>query len=60
MLKGFLISYGILFAYFVYLMVTLSPDYKMGEKEETIANYLGIIIASITMGFFILYIITES
>lgn len=35
----FLISYGILFIYLTYLLVSLTPGYKMGKKEETIAAY---------------------
>ena len=40
----FLVSYGILFIYLTYLLVSLTPEYKMGKKEETIVAYLGIFI----------------
>lgn len=55
----FLISYGILFIYLTYLLVSLTPEYKMGKKEETIAAYLGISIVCLYVVFFILYIISE-
>lgn len=37
---SFLVSYGILLIYFIYLIVILSPVYKISKKEETIAIYL--------------------
>lgn len=55
----FLISYGILFIYLTYLLVSLTPGYKMGKKEETIVAYLGIFIVCLYVVFFILYIISE-
>ena len=55
----FLVSYGILLIYFIYLIVILSPVYKISKKEETIAIYLGIIIICLTIGFLILYLISE-
>ena len=55
----FFISYGILFIYLTYLLVSLTPGYKMGKKEETIVAYLGIFIVSLYILFLILYIISE-
>ena len=59
MLVGFLISYGILFIYFIYLMITISPGYKISKKEETIAIYIGIFIICLHLVFLILYIKSE-
>ena len=59
MLVCFLISYGILFIYFIYIMFTTNPWYERSKKEETIAIYLGIIIICLTIGFLILYLISE-
>lgn len=59
MLVGYLVSDGILFIYFIYLMLTLSPGYKMSKKEETIAIYMGIFIIGLHIVFLILYLISE-
>ena len=53
----FLVSYGMLFIYLTYLLVSLTPGYKMSKKEETIVAYLGIFIVCLTIVFFILYLI---
>ena len=55
----FLVSYGILFIYLTYLLVSLTPEYKMGKKEETIVAYLGIFIVCLYVVFLILYLISE-
>lgn len=54
-----LVSYGILFIYFIYLLSTLYPGYKMGKKEETIASYLGVIVVSLYILVLVIYIISE-
>ena len=66
MLVGFLISYGILFIYFIYLfiyfiyiMFTTNPWYERSKKEETIAIYIGIFIVGLHIVFLILYLISE-
>ena len=59
MLVGFLISYGILGIYFIYLMLTISPGYKMSKKEEIIAIYMGIFIICLHLVFLILYVKSE-
>ena len=59
MLAGYLVSYGILCIYFIYLMLTISPGYKMSKKEETIAIYMGIFIIGLHIVFLILYLISE-
>lgn len=53
------VSYGILLIYSMYLMVILSPIYEISKKEKTIATYIGIIFSGLTIGFFILYILSE-
>ena len=55
----FLVSYGILLIYFIYLIVILSPVYKISKKEETIAIYIGIFIIGLHIVFLILYLISE-
>ena len=59
MLAGYLVSDGILFIYFIYLMLTISPGYKMSKKEEIIAIYMGIFIIGLHIVFLILYLISE-
>lgn len=59
MMIGFLISYGILFIYFIYLMFTTNPWYERSKKEETIAIYIGIFIIVLHIVFLILYLISE-
>ena len=59
MLIGYLVSYGILSIYFIYLMLTISPGYKMSKKEETIAIYIGIFIICLHLVFLVLYIKSE-
>lgn len=59
MLIGFLISYGILFIYFIYLMFTTNQWYERSKKEETIAIYMGIFIIGLHIVFLILYLISE-
>lgn len=59
MLAGYLVSYGILFIYFIYLMLTISPGYKRSKKEETIAIYMGIFIIGLHIVFLILYLKSE-
>ena len=56
---GYLVSYGILCIYFIYLMLTISPGYKMSKKEETIAIYMGIFIICLNLAFLILYVKSE-
>ena len=56
---GYLVSYGILCIYFIYLMITISPGYKISKKEETIAIYIGIFIICLHLVFLILYIKSE-
>lgn len=56
---GFWISFCIFFIYFIYLMITLNPEYKRSKEEETIAIYLGIIILCLVIVFLILYLISE-
>ena len=56
---SFLVSYGILLIYFIYLIVILSPVYKISKKEETIAIYMGIFIVGLHIVFLILYLISE-
>ena len=58
MLVGFLISYGILGIYFIYLMLTISPVYKMSKKEEIIAIYMGIFIICLHLVFLLNLIFT--
>ena len=59
MLAGYLVSDGILFIYFIYLMLTISPGYKMSKKEETIAIYIGVFIICLHLAFLILYVKSE-
>ena len=56
---GYLVSYGILCIYFIYLMLTISPGYKISKKEETIAIYMGIPIIGLNLAFLILYVKSE-
>ena len=58
-LVGFLISYGILFIYFIYLMFTTNQWYERSKKEETIAIYIGIFIIGLHIVLLILYLISE-
>lgn len=59
MLVGYLVSDGILFIYFIYMMLTISPGYKMSKKEEIIAIYMGIFIMCLHLVFLILYVKSE-
>ena len=59
MLVGFLISYGILVIYFIYLMFTTNPWYEKSKKEETIDIYMGIFIIGLHIVFLILYLISK-
>ena len=63
MFAGYLVSYGILFIYsiylIIYLMLTISPGYKMSKKEETIAIYMGVFIICLHLVFLILYVKSE-
>lgn len=59
MLAGYLVSYGILVLYGIYLMITISPGYKMSKKEEIIAIYMGIFIICLHIVFLILYLKSE-
>ena len=56
---GFMVSYGILVIYFIYLMFTTNPWYERSKKEETIAIYMGIFIIGLHIVFLILYLISE-
>ena len=56
---GYMVSYGILCIYFIYLMLTISPGYKMSKKEEIIAIYMGIFIICLHLVFLILYVKSE-
>ena len=60
MLVGYLVSYGIICIYFIYLMLIISPGYKMSKKEETIAIYIGVLfIICLHLVFLILYVKSE-
>ena len=59
MFAGYLVSDGILFIYFIYIMLTISPGYKMSKKEETIAIYIGVFIICLNLAFLILYVKSE-